>query len=90
MKTIGSIINDTLQSRGKYSMKRITAFVNMTFILALGTFIVISDKVLQTVINPYGIQVFNSLLIFQGVLMGLAEARKKFTNKAEQIKEEEE
>lgn len=84
------ILKDTLQNKGKWSMKRMTAFVVMVFILLLGTFIVISDKVLNTVINPYGIQVFDSLLLFEGVLLGLAEAGKKFTNKVEQTKEEEE
>ena len=70
-------------------MKRMTAFVTMTFILILGTFIVISDKVLDTVINPYGIRVFDSLVLFEVALLGLAEAGKKFRNKVEQTEEEE-
>lgn len=70
-------------------MKRLTAFVTMIFILVLGTFIVISDKVLPTVINPYGIQVFNSLVVFEVALLGIAEAGKKIENKVKQTEEEE-
>ena len=76
------ILTDTMTApNGKWSMKRITAFVVMMFILLLGTFIVVSDKILKTEINQYGIQVFNSLLLFEATLLGLAEASKKILNK---------
>lgn len=81
MKSIKEIVNDTLKSRGKWSMKRLTAFVVMIFVLGLGTFIVISDKILDTVVNMYAIEVFNSLLIFEATLMGIAEFGKKLINK---------
>lgn len=81
MNTIKNIIEDTLKTRGKWSMKRLTAFVVMVFVLSLGTFIVISDKILEKEVNMYAIQVFNSLLIFQATLMGIAEFGKKLVNK---------
>ena len=88
MKIINIIINDTLKSRGKWSMKRLTAFVIMIFILSLGSFIVLSDLVLEKEVNKYSIEVFNSLLIFEATLMGIAEFGKKITNK--ELKTEEE
>ena len=81
MKVINKIIDDTLKSRGKWSMKRLTAFVVVLFILILGSFIVLSDLVLEKEVNKYSIEVFNSLLIFEATLMGIAEFGKKITNK---------
>lgn len=88
MSKIKKIINDTLKSNGKWSMKRLTAFVTFNFVLVLGTFIVISDKLLKSPINQYSIEVFNSLLLFLATLMGIAEFGKKIVNK--EIKTEEE
>lgn len=68
-------------------MKRLTAFVVVNFVLILGTFIVISDKILDSEINRYSIDVFNSLLIFLATLMGIAEFGKKLENK--ELKSEE-
>ena len=81
MSTIKNIINDTLKSRGKWSMKRLTAFVVMVFVLALGVFIVISDKILDREINRYSIDVFQALLLFEATLMGITEFGKKIMNK---------
>ena len=81
MSTIKNIINDTLKSRGKWSMKRLTAFVVMLFVLALGVFIVISDKILDREINRYSIDVFQALLLFEATLMGITEFGKKIMNK---------
>lgn len=81
MKVINKIIDDTLKSRGKWSMKRLTAFVVVLFILILGSFIVLSDLVLEKEVNKYSIEVFNSLLIFEATLMGISEFGKKITNK---------
>lgn len=88
MSTIKNIINDTLKTRGKWSMKRLTAFVVINFVLTLGTFIVVSDKLLDREVNRYAIDVFNSLLIFLATLMGIAEFGKKLANK--DLKSEEE
>jgi len=75
------IFNDTLKTNGRWSRKSLTIFTTFTFTILLGTFIVVSDKILDKVVNPYAIEVFNSLLIFVGALMGLTEAGKKFLNK---------
>ena len=88
MSTIKNIINDTLKTRGKWSMKRLTAFVVINFVLTLGTFIIVSDKLLDREVNRYAIDVFNSLLIFLATLMGIAEFGKKLANK--DLKSEEE
>lgn len=69
-------------------MKRITILVTFIFIILVGSFIVLSDKVLQSVVNPYAIRVFEGLLIFEASLMGIAEFGKKFTNRVEQKDEE--
>jgi hypothetical protein len=82
------IINDTLKTNGKWSRKSLTILTTFVFILALGTFIVISDKILEKEVNRYAINVFDSLLVFESLLMGLSEASKKFVNKQEPIKEE--
>ena len=68
-------------------MKRLTAFVVMLFVLALGVFIVVSDLVLKVEVNRYAIDVFQSLLFFEAALMGINEFGKKLTNK--EIKTEE-
>ena len=88
MSTIKNIINDTLKSRGKWSMKRLTAFVVMIFVLALGVFIVVSDKVLDREVNRYAIDVFQSLLFFEAALMGINEFGKKLENKETKTEEE--
>ncbi len=88
MSTIKNIINDTLKSRGKWSMKRLTAFVVMIFVLALGVFIVVSDKLLIREVNRYAIDVFQSLLFFEAALMGINEFGKKLENKETKTEEE--
>lgn len=75
------IFNDTLKTNGKYDTKKLTIFVILINIIVLGTFIVISDKILDKVVNPYAIQVFMSLLGFEILLMGLREASRKFEDK---------
>lgn len=82
------IIQDTLQSNGKWSRKSLTILTTFIFILALGTFIVISDKILEKEVNRYAINVFDSLLVFESLLMGLSEASKKFVNKQEPVNQE--
>ena len=87
MSTIKNIINDTLKSRGKWSMKRLTAFVVMVFVLALGAFIVLSDLVLKVEVNKWASGVFDSLLLFLATLMGVTEFGKKMTNKETKTEE---
>lgn len=81
------IFNDTLKTSGKYDTKKLTIFVILINIITLGTFIVVSDKILDKVVNPYAIQVFMALLGFEILLMGLREASKKFEDKQEPFKE---
>ena len=76
-----NIINDTLKCRGKWSMKRLTAFVVVNFVLILGTFIVTSDIILDKEVNRYAVDIFNSLLMFLATLMGISEFGKKLANK---------
>ena len=68
-------------------MKRLTAFVVMVFVLALGVFIVISDKILDREVNRYAIDVFQSLLFFEAALMGINEFSKKLENKETKTEE---
>jgi len=82
------IINDTLKTNGKWSRKSLTILVTFIFTLVLGAFIVVSDKILEKEVNRYAIDVFNSLLVFLSLLMGLSEASKKFINKQFPVKEE--
>ena len=78
-----NILNDILKENGIYSQKRVYAFMVLIFTLLLGAFIVISDKILTKVVNPYAVQVFDSLLLFLGVLISAAVVDKKLTNKVE-------
>lgn len=84
MEVLKNIIKDTLKTNSKWSMKRLTAFVVVIFVLVLGTFIVISDKVLEKEVNKYAIEVFQALLLFLATLMGIAEFGKKIENKIEE------
>lgn len=88
MKWLDKIVNDTLKNRGKWSRKSLTILVTLNFVLALGTFIVISDYVLDKVVNEHAITVFQSLLFFLGSLMGITELGKKFENKQPPLNEE--
>jgi hypothetical protein len=82
------LINDTLKTNDKWSRKSLTILTTFIFILFLGTFIVISDKILEKEVNRYAIDVFDSLLIFLSVLMGLSEVSKKIMDKKETVKYE--
>lgn len=82
MNWSSKLINDTLKNKdGIWSRKSLTIFVTFVFVLVLGTFIVISDKILDKEVNRYSIEVFNSLLLFEMSLLGLTEISKKFLNK---------
>lgn len=78
-----SVIKDILTENKTYSLKRVYSLILLIFILVLGAFIVVSDKILDKVVNPYAIQVFNSLLMFLGLLISVAVVDKKLTNKTE-------
>lgn len=77
------LIKDLLQSpSGKYSRKSFMIFVTFGFTILLGAFIVISDKILDKEINRYGIDVFNSLLLFLATMSGFSIYDKKVENKS--------
>lgn len=88
MKWLDKIVNDTLMTNGRWSRKSLTTVTTFIFVLSLGTFIVISDKILDKPVNGYAITVFQSLLVFLGALMGITEVGKKFSNKQVPINEE--
>jgi uncharacterized membrane protein SpoIIM required for sporulation len=88
MKWLNKIIEDTLKTSGKWSRKSLTIFVTFIFVILLGTFIVISDKILEKEVNRYAISVFDSLLLFLSVMMGISEASKKIVNKQVPVNEE--
>lgn len=80
-KSIIEILTDTLKVRNKWSMKRMTAFVVMNFVLALGAYIVLSDILLEKEVNKYATSVFDSFLLFEAALMGISEIGKKVEDK---------
>lgn len=76
------LINDLLKTpSGKYSRKSIIIMITFIFVLMLGTFIVLSDKVLERQVNRYAADIFDSLLIFLSVLLGVSVWDKKVENK---------
>ena len=77
------LLNDILKENGSYSQKRVYAFIVLILTLLLGAFIVVSDKILDKVVNPYAIQVFDSLLMFLGLLVSVSVVDKKLINKTE-------
>lgn len=80
---MNKLLNDLLKSpTGKYSRKSFMIIVTFIFTLLLGAFIVLSDKVLEREINRYGIDVFNSLLLFLATMSGFSIYDKKVVNKS--------
>lgn len=72
MLRLEKLINDTLKSpSGKWSRKSLTMFISFLISINLGTYIVISDYVLEKEINRYAIDVFNGFLILTGTLSGV-------------------
>jgi hypothetical protein len=72
------IIDDILKINNKFSLKRVLVAITFPVTMALGIFIVISDKYLDVkTVNIYAIQVFNSLLLFISVLVGVNAYSKK-------------
>ena len=63
--------------------------VTFVFTLLLGTFIVISDKILEREVNRYAIDVFSGLLMFLAATLGISVADKKLPSKNEKEPTEE-
>jgi hypothetical protein len=82
MLRLEKLIKDTLQGpNGKWSRKSLTMFVSFILAINLGTYIVVSDYVLEKEINRYAIDVFNGFLILTGTLSGVT-VWDKFSNKS--------
>lgn len=71
-------VQDTVMIKGKYSMKRVLVAVSFPYTLALGIYIVISDRLLGLkTVNPYAIQVFIGMLAFITGALGITAYAKK-------------
>lgn len=63
---------DKFTKRYAYSMRRITISIVFPLTMMIGIYIVISDRLLGLkTVNVYAIQVFNSLLLFITVGLGM-------------------
>lgn len=85
------LIQDLLTSpaNGKFSRKSFILIVTFLFILLIGAYIVFSDRFLEKEINRYSVDIFNSLLLFETALLGIAVTDKKLENKSPSPPEEE-
>lgn len=62
---MSKFIDDTLKIKGRYSMDRVLVAITFPFMLLIGAYIVISDRLLGLkTVNVYAIQVFTGLLGF--------------------------
>ena len=69
---MSKFIDETLKENGVWSMKRVIVAVFVPFDLLLATYIVLSDRFLgDKVVNPYAIQIFDSILLFITAALGL-------------------
>lgn len=85
MLKLEKLISDTLKSpNGKWSRKSLTMFVSFLISINLGTYIVISDYVIEKEINKYAIEVFNGFLLLTGALSGITVWDKFSNNKKEE------
>lgn len=74
MKFIKDILQeyDKTKKEHTYSLKRTCIAIAFPFVLLLGAYIVLSDRLLDLkTVNIYAIQVFNSVLIFIAYGLGL-------------------
>ena len=66
------LINDTLKSpSGKWSRKSLTMLTSFFVCIILGTYIVISNYIIERPISNYAIDVFNGFLLLVGALSGI-------------------
>lgn len=87
---MNKFVEDTLKVNKKYSLKRILVAVAFPYSLLLGTYIVISDRLLGLkTVNPYAIQVFQTLMGFVvAVVVTSAYAKKaELKSSVEDIKD---
>lgn len=78
------LLNSTLKSpNGKWSRKSLTLFTSFAISIILGTYITLSDFILEEEINKYAIEVFNGFMLLVAALTG-ATVVDKFTPKKEE------
>ena len=77
------ILKDLLKHGEKFGRKSFMLITSFIFMLILGTFIVISDSVINVEINRYAIDVFDTLNLFVLALAGITVTDKKLKNKVE-------
>jgi len=81
---MGKFIDDTLKVRGKFSMDRVLVAVAFPFMLLIGAYIVVSDRLLGLkTVNVYAIQVFTGLLGFIVAIVVTKQYGKNVEIKAE-------
>ena len=70
--SIRKFLDDTLKENSSWSMKRICVAVLLPYYILLTTYIVISDRILgEKVVNPYAIQISDSVLVFIATALGM-------------------
>ena len=80
--SIRKFLDDTLKENNSWSMKRICVAVFLPFDLILATYIVLSDRFLgDKVVNPYAIQIFDSILVFIAAALGITVVATYLTEK---------
>lgn len=78
------LVDNILKSpNGKWSRKSITLFTSFAISIILGTYITLSDFIIEEEINKYAIEVFNGFMLLVAALTG-ATVVDKFTPKKEE------
>lgn len=81
---------DKTKKAYSFSMRRIAIAISFPFAIALGSYIVVSDRLLGLkTVNIYAIQVFNTIFLFVAYGLGLNLASYIKNEKPEDIKTEE-
>ena len=74
------ILKDLMKHGEKFGRKSFMLISSFIFMLLLGTFIVMSDSVLNVEINRYAIDVFDTLNLFVLAMAGITVTDKKIKN----------
>ena len=81
------LVQHTLKSpNGKWSRKSLTLFVSFAISIILGTYITLSDFILDEEINKYAIDVFNGFMLLVAALTGATVVDKFAPNKINEQK----
>lgn len=76
------LVDNILKSpNGKWSRKSITLFTSFAISIILGTYITLSDFIIEEEINKYAIEVFNGFMLLVAALTG-ATVVDKFATKS--------